>query len=73
MLRDAALREMLLNESLDRLLREAALLRDNGHGRLVSYSRKVFVPLTRLCRNVCHYCTFATSPRQVEAPFPDTR
>ena len=31
-------------------------------GTLVSYSRKVFIPLTRLCRDVCHYCTFATTP-----------
>ncbi len=33
------------------------------HGALVTYSRKVFIPLTQLCRDVCHYCTFATSPR----------
>jgi FO synthase len=39
------------------------------HGPLVTYSRKVFIPLTRLCRDVCHYCTFATAPRQVAAPF----
>src|SRR5499427_4966907 len=42
---------------------EAAALRDRGHGRLVSYSRKVFIPLTKLCRDVCHYCTFAERPR----------
>jgi len=40
-------------------------LRDQGHGRLVSYSRKVFIPLTKLCRDVCHYCTFAEAPRNV--------
>ena len=34
-----------------------------AHGALVTYSRKVFIPLTRLCRDVCHYCTFATTPR----------
>ncbi|WP_404476623.1 5-amino-6-(D-ribitylamino)uracil--L-tyrosine 4-hydroxyphenyl transferase CofH [Novosphingobium sp. BL-52-GroH] len=33
-----------------------------GHGRRVTYSRKVFIPLTKLCRDVCHYCTFATTP-----------
>ena len=38
---------------------EAARLRDAGHGQIVSYSRKVFIPLTRLCRDVCSYCTFA--------------
>jgi FO synthase len=40
-----------------------------GFGALVSYSRKVFIPLTRLCRDVCHYCTFATSPRSLDAPY----
>ena len=42
---------------------EAARLRDRGHGRLISYSRKVFIPLTHLCRDVCHYCTFAERPQ----------
>ena len=42
---------------------EAGELRDRGHGRLISYSRKVFIPLTHLCRDVCHYCTFAERPR----------
>src|SRR5215212_3988698 len=42
---------------------EAAALRDSAHGRLISYSRKVFIPLTKLCRDVCHYCTFAQVPR----------
>jgi len=60
--RDFELSKVLLNQPLEELLGEAARLRDHGHGRLVSYSRKVFVPLTQLCRNVCHYCTFAKSP-----------
>jgi FO synthase len=46
------------------LMRAAAALRDEGHGDLVSFSRKVFIPLTTLCRDVCHYCTFATSPEK---------
>jgi len=66
---DIVLREFLHREPLECLLREAVRLRDQGHGSVVSYSRKVFVPLTRLCRNVCHYCTFATSPRALDAPF----
>src|SRR5262249_47873459 len=45
------------------LMAEAAALRDCAHGRLISYSRKVFIPLTKLCRDVCHYCTFAEVPR----------
>ena len=42
----------------------AAARRDVGHGDVVSYSRKVFIPLTQLCRDVCHYCTFAHPPRK---------
>ncbi|HXX10308.1 MAG TPA: 7,8-didemethyl-8-hydroxy-5-deazariboflavin synthase CofG, partial [Burkholderiales bacterium] len=44
-------------------------LRDAGWGHHVSYSRKVFVPLTQLCRDVCHYCTFAQTPRRLEKAF----
>lgn len=40
-----------------------------GHGRRIGYSRKVFIPLTRLCRNHCGYCTFATSPKKVASPY----
>jgi len=49
-----------------RLMRIAAGLRDEGYGGLVSYSRKVFIPLTQLCRDVCHYCKFAHPPRPGE-------
>ncbi|MDE0510509.1 MAG: bifunctional FO biosynthesis protein CofGH, partial [Gammaproteobacteria bacterium] len=45
------------------LMARAAALRDQGHRRVVSYSPKVFIPLTKLCRDVCHYCTFAQPPR----------
>ena len=45
----------------------ASQLRDNGHGNIISYSRKIFIPLTKLCRDFCHYCTFA------EAPVKDSR
>lgn len=44
------------------LFAEAARLRDEGRGRTVTYSRKVFVPLTTLCRDTCTYCTFAKPP-----------
>jgi FO synthase len=40
----------------------AARVRDAGHGSIVTYSPKVFIPLTKLCRDVCHYCTFAERP-----------
>src|SRR6516225_7364996 len=48
---------------LNVLMRHAAAKRDAVCGRTVSYSRKVFIPLTKLCRDVCHYCTFAERPR----------
>ena len=44
------------------LLSEAARLRDEGHGRSITYSRKVFVPITTLCRDTCTYCTFVKPP-----------
>src|SRR5438093_282074 len=49
---------------LEELCAEARALRDEAHGRLVTYSPKVFIPLTKLCRDVCHYCTFARPPRR---------
>src|SRR6266566_8173779 len=55
---------LLRVDDLASLLRAAANRRDRAHGNVVSYSRKVFIPLTRLCRDVCHYCTFAHAPRK---------
>ncbi|MEZ5571666.1 MAG: 5-amino-6-(D-ribitylamino)uracil--L-tyrosine 4-hydroxyphenyl transferase CofH [Halioglobus sp.] len=51
------------------LAQVAALLRDRGHSNVVTYSRKVFIPLTHLCRDVCHYCTFARTPKKIEQPY----
>ena len=51
-------------DDLDVLMDTAAERRDAAHRPLISYSRKVFIPLTRLCRDVCHYCTFAHAPRR---------
>ncbi len=51
------------------MMTTAALLRDRGHGANISYSRKVFIPLTKLCRNSCHYCTFAQPPRRAAAAY----
>ena len=53
------------------LMQAAAVLRDAKHRDLVSYSRKVFIPLTQLCRDVCHYCTFAHPPRKGERAYLD--
>jgi len=44
-------------------------IRDQGHGGIVTYSRKVFIPLTRLCRDFCHYCTFATTPKHLTSAY----
>ena len=54
---------LLDGEDLPAIMGTAAELRDRGHGSVISYSRKVFIPLTQLCRNSCHYCTFAHPPR----------
>jgi FO synthase len=69
----AAEQALALAEARDlpALMRVAAALRDLGYGQLVSYSRKVFIPLTQLCRDVCHYCTFAHPPRRGEAAYLD--
>lgn len=48
---------------LKALMAEASAETLRAHGALVTYSRKVFIPLTKLCRDVCHYCTFAHTPR----------
>ena len=59
----------LLGAPLDDLLQAARARRDEVRGRIVTYSPKVFVPLTKLCRDVCHYCTFAHPPRRGERAF----
>src|SRR5262245_66376639 len=59
----------LVGCDLASLLRAAARRRDSAHGSIVSYSRKIFIPLTKLCRDVCHYCTFAQPPRRGERAY----
>jgi len=51
------------------LVKKAGNLRDEYHGNNITYSRKVFIPLTHLCRDVCHYCTFAKTPKRISKPF----
>jgi FO synthase len=66
--REDALR--LLDEApLDALLATAAAVRDRFKGRSVSYSRKVFIPLTHLCRDYCGYCTFRADPQAGVQPY----
>src|SRR5256884_6104816 len=59
----------LVDEPWSALAEEARRLRERGHGRLVTYSPKVFIPLTKLCRDVCGYCTFARPPRRGERAY----
>ena len=56
-------------DDLPALLQLAAARRDATHGELISYSRKIFIPLTQLCRDVCHYCTFAHPPKRGQRAF----
>src|SRR6202051_3762379 len=51
------------------LLGVAEALTLAGFGETVTYSRKVFIPLTQLCRDVCHYCTFAKAPRHLTSAY----
>src|SRR5215831_15480126 len=60
---------MDLSVPLHQLMAAAREVRDAERGRLVTYSPKVFIPLTKLCRDVCHYCTFAHPPRRGERAY----
>ncbi|HEX6447133.1 MAG TPA: bifunctional FO biosynthesis protein CofGH [Streptosporangiales bacterium] len=71
---EAAILLQAQGDDLDTLTAYAGRVRDAGlvaAGRqgVVTYSRKVFIPLTRLCRDRCHYCTFVTVPGRVESPY----
>ncbi len=50
-------------------MERAASIRDRRHGTRITYSPKVFIPLTMLCRDRCGYCTFAQPPAHLDAPF----
>ena len=52
-----------------RAMEAAARIRDQNFGPRVTYSRNVFVPLTKLCRDNCGYCTFAHPPRPGERAY----
>ncbi|MDF5751166.1 bifunctional FO biosynthesis protein CofGH [Spongiactinospora sp. TRM90649] len=71
---EAAVLLQARGEHLGALLDHAARVRDAGLARagrpgVITYSRKVFIPLTRLCRDRCGYCTFATAPNKLPSPF----
>jgi 7,8-didemethyl-8-hydroxy-5-deazariboflavin synthase CofG subunit len=54
---------------LTELLFAAAALREAGKGRTISFSKKVFIPLTRLCRDYCGYCTFRRDPGEPDSSY----
>ena len=56
-------------EDTDALMEAARAVRDRRSGDVVTWSPKVFIPLTELCRDVCRYCTFAKTPGNVRAPY----
>ncbi len=65
----ADIHQLAEHAPLAALLDTAEAITLAGHGRNVGYSRKVFIPLTRLCRNTCGYCTFATTPKSVPSAY----
>ncbi len=54
---------------LESLTKAAVVIRDREHPDIVTWSPKVFIPLTKLCRDVCHYCTFAESPKKLDKAY----
>ena len=63
----------LVDVPVAELVAEAGRLRDRGHGDRITFSPKVFIPLTMLCRDRCGYCTFAKPPARLDAPYLDAR
>ena len=59
----------LLTTPLDELMGRARAVRDTAHGTRVTFSPKVFIPLTMLCRDKCGYCTFAQPPARLSSPY----
>ena len=59
----------LLRQRLDELMAQARSIRDAQYGNRITYSPKVFIPLTMLCRDKCGYCTFAKPPAHLDSPF----
>src|ERR1700712_2838625 len=59
----------LVGLPLDALMARARTVRDEAHGRRVTFSPKVFIPLTMLCRDRCGYCTFAQPPARLDSPY----
>src|SRR5438128_6629625 len=65
----AAEARALVDVPVAELVNDAGRLRDHGHGNRITFSPKVFIPLTMLCRDRCGYCTFAKPPARLDAPY----
>jgi len=65
----AGLLDVSVDAPLEELLAAARERRDAAYGTRVTFSPKVFIPLTRLCRDRCGYCTFATAPARLASPY----
>jgi FO synthase len=59
----------LLNSSLEDVAKEAVKIRTAVYGTNITYSPKIFIPLTKLCRDNCKYCTFAKPPKRLDKPY----
>jgi FO synthase len=66
---DQSVRDFLRTAPLAEVMAAARSVRDAAHGTRVTYSPKVFIPLTMLCRDKCGYCTFAQPPARLEKPY----
>ena len=69
LLRMASTADLDARAPLDELMRRASELRDAASGSRITYSPKVFIPLTMLCRDRCGYCTFAKAPARIDSPY----
>jgi len=65
----AVVADDVLDSPLEAVLGAASRRREAARGSRVTWSPKVFIPLTRLCRDRCGYCTFATAPARLSAPY----
>src|SRR5436853_6650344 len=65
----AAEARALVDVPIAELVNESGRLRDRGHGNRITFSPKVFIPLTMLCRDKCGYCTFAKPPAHLVSPY----
>src|SRR5439155_10565352 len=65
----AAAARALVDVPVAELVNEGGRLRDHGHGNRITFSPKVFIPLTMLCRDRCGYCTFAKPPARLDSPY----